>query len=409
MSNIFGVHDDKTLAQFADVSSRAVKSALCADGHMGYIMPIGGVAGYDNQVSVAGVGYDIACGNCAIKTDLKMKDIFGIHIQEHEASPHLFSDNRTAIDLANQIFSEFGFGVGGVNRSDDAPKDHPLFDQDVWNLIPNDGGLRDSLNARARNQLGTIGSGNHYIDVFADEDGWIWVGVHFGSRGLGHKIASSFLALSQGGDWGDRGKEEENLLSLDTPMGDDYWNLMTLAGEYAYAGREWVTRKVVEILGGNEVEMVHNHHNFAWKEEHDGRELVVVRKGSTPAFPGQKGFVGGSMGDNAVILEGTVDVDDNTADIQSAAMFSTVHGAGRIMSRTEAKGKITRSGVVKKKGRISQSEMDSWLRSVGVIRKGGGLDEAPQAYRRLTDVLKAQGDTVTVLHELRPLIVCMAP
>src|SRR6185436_9597736 len=119
------------------------------------------------------------------------------------------------------------------------------------------------------------------------------------------------------------------------PLGHDYWHLMQLAGEYAYAGREWVARKVVSLLGANELELVHNHHNFAWKETHDGEELVVVRKGATPAFPGQKGFVGGSMGDDSVILEGA----SGDSDVQRAALYSTVHGAGRVMSRTEARGK----------------------------------------------------------------------
>jgi tRNA-splicing ligase RtcB len=113
----------------------------------------------------------------------------------------------------------------------------------------------------------------------------IWVGVHFGSRGFGHTVASGFLALSQGKSWGERAPEAEILLPLDAPIGHDYWALMQLAGEYAYAGREWVARKVVSILGGTELELVHNHHNFAWKETHDGRELIVVRKGATPAFP----------------------------------------------------------------------------------------------------------------------------
>ena len=107
---------------------------------------------------------------------------------------------------------------------------------------------------KARRQLGTIGSGNHYVDVFMDmEDESIWVGVHFRSRGFGHTIASNFLALSQGGTWGDRGKEQEILLDLDSPLGSDYWALMNLAGKYAYAGREWVARKVVSMLGGNEL------------------------------------------------------------------------------------------------------------------------------------------------------------
>jgi len=117
-------------------------------------------------------------------------------------------------------------------------------------------------------------------------------------------VARGFLALGQGHAWTARAPERELLLELDRPIGHDYWALMTLAGRYAYAGREWVARKVVSILGARELELVHNHHNFAWKETHGGEELVVVRKGATPAFPGQQGFVGGSMGDDAVIVRG---------------------------------------------------------------------------------------------------------
>ena len=186
---------------------------------------------------------------------------------------------------------------------------------------------------------------------------------------------------------------------------------MELAGEYAYAGREWVARKVVRILGGREKELVHNHHNFAWRETHDEQEFVVVRKGATPAFPGQKGFIGGSMGDDAVIVQGTPEshADQVTRDAQRAALFSTVHGAGRVMSRTAAAGKRKwKTGEVISPGRVSPSMMHGWVREKGVILRGGGLDESPHVYRRLPDVLAAQGHTIEVLHTLRPLIVVMA-
>ena len=138
-----------------------------------------------------------------------------------------------------------------------------------------------------------------------------------------------------------------------------------------------MARKVVGILGGRELELVHNHHNFAWKEQHDGRELVVVRKGATPAFPGQKGFVGGSMGDDAVIIEGARDGD---AALQRAALYSTVHGAGRVMSRTEARGKVHGWGPQGAHRRAGKVSTGRWSRSgsaaKGVILRGGGLDES---------------------------------
>ena len=399
MARVFGIHEPATIAQLEDVASRAEHAALMADGHVGYVMPIGGVAAYRNKVSVVGVGFDIACGNAAIRTNLNWSQ-FGDDPNERVALLRA---------MADEIAATLSFGIGLSNRADDAPMDHALFDAEAWEAVP--ARERKALRQKARDQLGTIGSGNHYVDVFADEEGAIWVGVHFGSRGFGHTVASGFLALSQGKKWGERTPEREVLLELSSTMGDDYWALMNLAGRYAYAGREWVARKVVRLLGGREVQLVHNHHNFAWKEKHDGDELVVVRKGATPAFPGQLSFVGGSMGDDSVILRGVAidDRDDPRAVDQRGALYSTVHGAGRIMSRTAAAGKTHRkTGQVLQAGKISREMMHAWVREKGVILKGGGLDEAPQAYRRLPEVLAAQRGTVDVVHTLRPLIVVMA-
>jgi tRNA-splicing ligase RtcB len=382
---IFGQHDEKTLDQINDVASRAEKAALMADGHVGYVMPIGGVAAYRDQVSVVGVGFDIACGNAAIRTNLKLEDI-----------------RAQLPQIAEDIQQEISFGVGRKNQSDDAPLDHPLFESPVWDAVP--ATHRADLLKKAREQLGTVGSGNHYVDVFVDETGAIWVGVHFGSRGFGHTIASNFLAIGQGEQWGTRVKEREVLLRLGEASGHDYWHLMNLAGDYAYAGREWVARKVVSLLGGVEQELVHNHHNFAWREQHQGEDLIVVRKGATPAFPGQLGFVGGSMGDDAVIIRGA----SGATDVQRDALFSTVHGAGRVMSRTAAAGQRKRKGRPGSRGAISQQMMDSWVREKGVILRGGGRDESPHVYRRLPEVLQAQGPTIEVVHTLRPLIVVMA-
>ena len=396
---VFGQHEKQTLAQLTRVATRAEHAALMADGHLGYVMPIGGVAAYDNQVSVAGVGFDIACGNAAIRTDLRLNDL-------RDRPGGL---RRNLERIGDEIRTGLTFGIGGTNKSSDAPSDHPLFKDPAWAAVP--GKYRPALLDKARKQLGTVGSGNHYVDVFADEKDRIWVGVHFGSRGFGHTVASSFLAIGQGAEWGTRVPEAEVIFDLDAPAGHDYWHLMNLAGRYAYAGREWAARKVVDIVGAREVELVHNHHNFAWEEEHFGRTFVVVRKGATPAFPVQKGFVGGSMGDNSVILEGTrgAPAASPTGELQATALYSTVHGAGRVMSRTAARGKRhRRTGKVLKRGRVSREMMRDWVDRKGVVLRGGGLDESPHVYRRLPDVLAAQGDTITVLHTLRPLVVVMA-
>jgi tRNA-splicing ligase RtcB len=361
-----------------------------ADGHVGYVMPIGGVAAYRGLVSPIGVGVDIACGNAAIMTDLMGPEI----------APDLEG-------IADEIAATIGFGMERpTNMDEHAPVDHPLFESPLWDAIP-DQSTREDLRDRARAQLGTVGGGNHYVDVFTDEEDRVWVGVHFGSRGLGFITAHGFVALAQGHAW--RGlqparaakMDQEVLLRLASPLGDAYWSAMSLAGEYAHAGREWVARRVVGLLGGTELDLVHNHHNFAWKEVHDGEEMVVVRKGATPAFPHQRGFVGGSMGDASVILEGA-----SVGAEQAAALYSTVHGAGRVMGRMQAKGKWKHGRCVRA-GRVTHEMMRDATR--GVVVRGGDLDEAPQVYRKLGEVLRAQGSTVRVLHTLTPRIVCMAP
>src|SRR5687768_11971677 len=251
---IFGQHDEQTIIQLQKVAQTAERVALMADGHVGYVMPIGGVAAYRDKVSVVGVGFDIACGNAAIRTNLTLADLGDTAAAQGGALQ----------SIADEIATTVSFGIGRKNRADDAPVDHALFRDDAWHAAPSH--ERKALVDKARSQLGTVGSGNHYVDVFVDETGTLWVGVHFGSRGLGHTVASSFIAIGQGKSWGERAPEREVLLDLAEPTGHDYWHLMNLAGRYAYAGREWVARKVVEILGVNEVDLVHNHHNFAWRE-----------------------------------------------------------------------------------------------------------------------------------------------
>ncbi|MFN2507766.1 MAG: RtcB family protein, partial [Chthoniobacterales bacterium] len=188
-------------------------------------------------------------------------------------------------------------------------------------------------------------------------------------------------------------------------IGRDYLAGMELAGRYAYAGREAVARHVVRgILRAHAIEEVHNHHNFAWREKHGSECYWVVRKGATPAFPGQRGFIGGSMGDDAVIIEG---IDTPLA---REALFSTVHGAGRIMSRTAAKGRFEKVNGkrIRMPGLVRHDEMAKWIAQKGVALRGGDVDEAPQAYRRLPEVLAAHEGTIRVLHTLRPLGVAMA-
>jgi len=271
----------------------------------------------------------------------------------------------------------------GVGRSNDERVEHALFDDnDAWREAD-----MAAYRQKAKQQLGTVGSGNHYVDLMRDEAGFVWIGVHFGSRGLGHTSATRYLKAAGGEDGMN---VPPAVVDEDSEIGRRYIAAMQLAGRYAYAGREWVVERVRKVIGGAVTDMVHNHHNYAWRETHGGRDLWVVRKGATPAWPGQRGFVGGSMGDDAVIVEG---VDSAEA---RAALYSTVHGAGRLFGRQQAKRTFTRA------------QMDAWLRERGVLLAGGDLDESPMAYRRLPEVLARHAGSVRVLHTLRPFAVAMA-
>ena len=263
-----------------------------ADGHVGYVMPIGGVAAYRDKVSVVGVGFDIACGNAAIRTDLDAR----------ATSPDVRESSRSSARRRDP-------GPGQLRHRPQEPRRRCAGRSPAVRRRRRGTRCRrkqrEALREKARAQLGTVGSGNHYVDVFADETGAIWVGVHFGSRGFGHTVASGFLALGQGevvgrARAGARSAARRSTRRSATTTGSSW----SSPGEYAYAGREWVARKVVAILGGSELELVHNHHNFAWREDARRRGVIVVRKGATPAFPGQHGFIGGSMGDDAVIVAG---------------------------------------------------------------------------------------------------------
>lgn len=357
-----------------------VGAALMADHHLGYSVPVGGVIAYGEHVSPSGVGYDIACGNKAVRVNMA-----GAWLRENIGP------------VMDRVWAELSFGVGRKNV--DAP-DHSLFyDDPAWD-IPVAAELKDL----ARSQLGTIGSGNHYVDLFVDEDTeHVWVGVHFGSRGLGHKLATHYIKAGGGRDGVHAAPA---LLHQDSELGREYIACMNLAGRYAYAGRDWVCQKVADILGAETLEEVHNHHNFAWRESHGGRDVWVVRKGATPAAPGQRGFVGGSMGENSVILEGVAH------ESGEASFLSTVHGAGRVMSRTAAAGKWRGWGKKRElvhPGAISREMMSAWLADFGGVElRGAGTDESPHCYKRLPDVLAAHDDNIRVLHALRPVGVAMA-
>lgn len=377
MFKVYGSHDDNTLSQMqlCMETGSAAQGVLCADGHLGYAHPIGGVVGYTDHISISGVGFDIACGNMAVKLDVKYNDI----------------KDRTK-EILSDISAVVSFGVG---RKNNERVDHELFESDLWIAA----GVSE-LKSLAQDQLGTVGSGNHYVDLFEGSDGFVWIGVHFGSRGLGHKITTKYLSIIGAKD---DMMSAPALIDANSDIGKGYLAGVELGGIYAYAGREWVVDAIRKIIGAHITFTVHNHHNFVWRETHNNVDMWVVRKGATPAFPNQFGFVGGSMADNAVILKGI----DNSES--KSAMYSTVHGAGRVMSRMQARGKVhKKTGEVIRAPMVDRSEWNQWLTDKGVTLIGADLDEAPQAYRRLEEVLSYHKNTIEVVDTLRPFGVIMA-
>lgn len=390
---IFGkeVIEEKTIAQFRNcLTSNEDIGVLTADAHFGYTMPIGGALAIKDKISPTMIGFDIACGNKAVRTNVKASDI--------EISK-----------VMDEISKRISFDIGRANRE---PVEHIVLDK-----------IKDAAFSPQRKfydlavgQLSTVGSGNHFVDLFKDDEGFVWIGVHFGSRGFGHKTTTGFIALSQGLRFEDRITEGSPnkppiLFDINSQLGQDYIAAMQLAGEYAYAGRDIVVNKVLEILGTKETTFeVHNHHNFAWLEEHFGEKYWVVRKGCTPAFPGQYGFIGATMADTSVIVIGK-DCED-----AKNGLYSTVHGAGRVLSRTQAAGKKKwmkneqgfKRPVVVGKGLVDFNQVKATMKSKGIELRGAGADEAPQCYKKLEEVLGYQGDTIEIVHSLYPIGVAMA-
>src|SRR5262245_21984920 len=243
---VFGEHDHATVAQMRNCMSvgNVVAGVVCADGHLGYAQPVGGVIAYEKQISISGVGFDIGCGNMAIRLD----------------TPFNAVEDRVG-KIIKDVSRTISFGVG---RTNEEQVDHELFDDaEAWAASD-----MESYRQKAAAQLGTVGSGNHYVDLLRDEDGFVWIGVHFGSRGLGHTSATRYLKAA-GGQSGIN--VPPALIDEDSELGRRYIAAMELAGRYAYAGREWVVERVRRIVGGAVTDTVHNHHNYAARDPRGAR------------------------------------------------------------------------------------------------------------------------------------------
>ena len=252
---VWGEPLENALDQIKNCARDAAHVALMADHHLGYAVPIGGVIAYEGRVSPSGVGYDISCGNKAVRLDAEASEI-----------------KANIAKIMDDIWRSLSFGVG---RKNNERVDHELFyDDPAWSIE-----IAASLKKLAQEQLGTIGSGNHFVDIFIDEEERVWCGVHFGSRGLGHKIATHYIKAGGGKDGIN---VDPVLLEEKSQLGKEYIACMKLAGRYAYTGRDWVCNKVASILGAKIMEEVHNHHNFAWEEKHGGKNIGWFGKALHP-------------------------------------------------------------------------------------------------------------------------------
>ncbi len=363
-----------------DVAMRlpiTVAGALMPDAHQGYGLPIGGVLAVKNAVIPYGVGVDIGC-----RMALSVFDI-----PESFLESHLSNFKREIV--ANTKFGA-GQGYSGNQRAQ-----HDVLDKPEFNAIP----FVKRLHDKAWTQLGTSGGGNHFVEFgvieFAERDEvlnidrgrYVALLTHSGSRGLGATIAGHYTRIAK--DVTRLPKDAANLayLDLDTQQGQEYWMAMNLAGDYASACHEVIHDKISRAIGGDLLAKVENHHNFAWKELHNGEEVIVHRKGATPAGKGVLGIIPGSMTAPGFLVRGK----GNEASINSAS-----HGAGRQMSRTQA---------IKS---ISRTEMNEVLKQHGVSLIGAGKDEAPMAYKDIHKVMASQTDLVNVVGTFSPKIVRMA-
>lgn len=352
----------------------AVGAALMPDAHVGYGLPIGGVLACDNAVIPYAVGVDIAC---------RMKlSVLDLPVETLSANLHRYQE---AINGGTR------FGVGVEHRP---AQMHEVMDRD-WNVSR----ITREHKDRAWKQLGTSGSGNHFVDVGVltlpqkdeqfglDAGEYVALLSHSGSRGAGAAVCQTYSQMAQA-SLPRRYKEFGRLawLDLDSDAGREYWAAMNLMGEYAAANHAVIHRLVTGLLGAHVIAGVENHHNFAWKERHQGRELIVHRKGATPAGPGVLGVIPGTMADPAFVVRGL----GNPQSYNSAA-----HGAGRRMSRKKAND-MYRIQAVRKE-----------LEQCGVHVIAAGSDEVPGVYKNIREVMAAQEDLVETVARFDPKIVRM--
>lgn len=366
--------DDKTKHQFYQALKLpvSVQGALMPDAHYGYGLPIGGVLATENAVIPYGVGVDIGC-----RMSMTIFD-----------APASFFNGRTH-QLENLLSEHTKFGMYETHK---VRNDHEVLENSLFREIP----LLRKLHGKAYQQLGTSGSGNHFVEfgsvqITASDAGvppgeYFAVLSHSGSRGLGANIAKQYTQLAVKQCPLPRQVQHLAWLDLNTHDGMEYWNAMNLAGDYAKACHDDIHKRLTKKLGLRMLMTIENHHNFAWKEEVNGKNCVVHRKGATPAGKGVLGIIPGSMTAPGYIVRGL----GNAASLQSAS-----HGAGRLFSRSDCKNRFTRSA------------FQEQVASKGVKLIGGSVDESPIAYKNIEHVMGNQQELVETIGVFQPRIVRM--
>lgn len=352
----------------------AEKGAVMPDAHVGYGLPIGGVLATKNEVIPYAVGLDIGCRMCL--------SIFDMPVDQLKRNQHKF---KTAL-VEHTHF--------GLVKTFDGDSTHEIFDREEFGQTE----LLRTLRKKAIAQIGTSGAGNHFVEFGEVElrtgntlglpaGNYVGLVSHSGSRGLGASVANYYKAIAVDMCRLPKGAKHLAWLDMDSAEGQEYWLAMNLAGDYAKACHDVIHDQLKRAIGAKVLKKVENHHNFAWKEKQaNGEELIVHRKGATPAKKGELGFIPGSMATYGYIVSGL----GNEGSLNSAS-----HGAGRRFSRTKAKQSYT------------GSELRKELKKAGVTLIGGGLDEAPFAYKDIDQVMANQNELVRTEGRFMPRIVRM--
>ncbi len=368
--------DEQSHAQMRDACAlpHAVGAALMPDAHVGYGLPIGGVLALEGAVCPYAVGVDIACRMKLSVLDLPVE---------------MLDDERHAPAFRKSLEGGTVFGTGQAWKK---KQSHPVMDQD-WTVTRVTRENKD----KAWSQLGTSGSGNHFVEfglltlpqaeLGLEPGTYVALLSHSGSRGTGFAVCSTYSSIAQRNlprEYKDFGRLA--WLDLQSQAGQEYWEAMNLMGDYASANHAVIHRNVSELIGAQVIANVENHHNFAWKEIHNGKEVIVHRKGATPAGDGVLGVIPGSMATPAYVVRGKGHPE---------SFHSASHGAGRVMSRTKANAMY----------RFNAVRND--LKQKGVTVLSAGSDEVPGVYKNIDEVIAAQDDLISVIARFDPRVVKM--